>query len=248
MQPIVIAEEEFLEIKARKLARGLSLDFLSKKQLVQKNNDNNSIYYFVVSKKKVYLRKGLQKSFNPITCDFLEWSKRSQGGRLTRCMKGLSGKCSVIDATAGFGKDSLELASVFSSVTLIERLAWMNELLIDGINLADQEPAKSMVKRFNLIKGDAKEIFLEGNLYADVIYLDPMFPNTGSAKAKKSMQALRELTEEDDTKVLLECSMNLAKRRVVVKRHRNSPPFEDYKPDFSIKSRVVRFDIYMTQS
>ena len=34
------------------------------------------------------------------------------------------------------------------------------------------------------------------------------------------------------------------KERVIVKRHRNSKYFEGIKPSFSIKGRVLRYDVY----
>ena len=78
----------------------------------------------------------------------------------------------------------------------------------------------------------------------DVIYLDPMFSWSDKSKAKKEIQALRELTELEENKNLLGISLKKAEERVIVKRHRNSRYLEGFKPTFSLVGRVVRYDVY----
>ena len=87
---------------------------------------------------------------------------------------------------------------------------------------------------------------LNNHTRVDVIYLDPMFPNTGNAKAKKNIQALRDLTKEDNSSSLFFIAMELASSRVIVKRHKNSIYINNLKPNFSISGKTVRFDVYKT--
>ncbi len=77
--------------------------------------------------------------------------------------------------------------------------------------------------KFSLIH---KTFFFLGEKYEqsnhyDLIYIDPMFSGVGKSKAKKALQALRELTQISDTKGLLDLSIKKASKRVVVKRHKN---------------------------
>ena len=74
-------------------------------------------------------------------------------------MKGLPLDCSVIDATAGFGRDALELATVSNSVVLIERIPWLHYLLQDGIKNSTEEHVVSLVNKFELIQSDARDFF-----------------------------------------------------------------------------------------
>ena len=106
----------------------------------------------------------------------------------------------------------------------------------------------SLVSKFELIQSDARDFFTLKKNEADVVYLDPMFPNTGSARAKKNIQALRDLSEEDLSEDLLIQALNFAKKRVIVKRHKNSSYLNNQKPSFSIQGRVVRFDVYVVSS
>ena len=194
----------------------------------------------------LYLQKGLTRKSNPIFCNFLEWSNASYGNSLIKCMRGLPKDCSVVDATAGFGRDALSLATISGSVLLIERLPWMIALLEDAIELVQHKSLKNLIGKFNLISGDAKDYLLNNHTRVDVIYLDPMFPNTGNAKAKKNIQALRDLTKEDNSSSLFFIAMELASSRVMVKRHKNSIYINNLKPNFSISGKTVRFDVYKT--
>jgi 16S rRNA (guanine1516-N2)-methyltransferase len=63
----------------------------------------------------------------------------------------------IIDATAGFGKDSLLLASLGCHITLLERSPLVAAMLADGWQRAAQEPALvDILPRMHLQQGDAK--------------------------------------------------------------------------------------------
>lgn len=72
-----------------------------------------------------------------------------------------------------------------------------------------------------------------------------MFDDTGSAQAKE-MQACRALASPaDDAEDLLRAARQVARQRVVVKRHPHLPPIA---PDvsFRVDGNRVRFDVYLT--
>tara|TARA_B110000881_G_C18505635_1_gene479385 strand:+ start:120 stop:860 length:741 start_codon:yes stop_codon:yes gene_type:complete len=244
MLSTVIYDTNSLKAKAEKISVQLGLKASSRKEALKNVSDTEDQYFLKVEEKSSYLQLGLRSKTKPIFCNFLEWATNKKKSNLTRCMKGVPANCSVLDATTGFGRDSLELATVSRSVTLIERIPWMVHLLEEGIKNTTEEPGSSLVKKFNLIKIDAYDYLLSAQQPSDVVYLDPMFPKTGSARAKKSIQALRELTEEDLSDNLLPLALKHAKKRVIVKRHKNSQHLNQKKPTFSISSRVVRFDVY----
>ena len=246
MQLIVKAEERTLELKAKALAKDLNLEFQSSQKIHKTSIKNKNAYYLIKGKDMLYLQKGLTRKSNPIFCNFLEWSNASYGNSLIKCMRGLPKDCSVVDATAGFGRDALSLATISGSVLLIERLPWMIALLEDAIESVQHKSLRNLIGKFNLISGDSKDYLLNNHTRVDVIYLDPMFPNTGNAKAKKNIQALRDLTKEDNSSSLFFIAMELASSRVIVKRHKNSIFINNLKPNFSISGKTVRFDVYKT--
>lgn len=165
---------------------------------------------------------------------------------------GLSGSgVSVVDATAGLGRDSFLLASLGCTVTAVERSPVLGALLRDGIRRALTVPnaAEIIEHRLNLVLGDAKTVLAEmrGDSAPDVVYLDPMFsPKTGaSALAKKEMRVLRLLVgDDDDSAELLEVARRVAGRRVVVKRWLRGRPLGD-EPTMAYKGKIARYDVYV---
>ena len=120
----------------------------------------------------------------------------------------------VIDATAGFGHDSLILASTGAQVIMLEQQPLMALLLlVEQQRMSGLANWQKLMSRLHIINTDAlgyfatlaadaiddtKEIDMKA---VDVVYLDPMFPEdsyqdskTGKgAKVGKHMQALHQL-------------------------------------------------------
>jgi len=246
-EPFVLAEEPFLETQAKSLAKKLGLLFIGNLQDLRRSlkisrGKESRQYFLIFSREKIYLRKGLSFNNKPIFCNFLKWSKKLNKTNLTKCMKGVSKDSLVIDATAGLGQDSLVLALFSKRVILLEKIPWIYTLLKDG--LKNTKNLNSIVNRMHPICTDSKLYLSRNKRKADVIYLDPMFLKKGRSNAKQGIQALRELTEPEDCAGLLNISLKEAKDRVIVKRHRNSKYLDGLKPTFSLKGRVVRYDIY----
>ncbi|MDZ5603539.1 class I SAM-dependent methyltransferase [Pseudomonas sp. RP23018S] len=154
----------------------------------------------------------------------------------------------VLDATAGLGKDAFVLASLGCSMTLIERQPLIAALLEDGLSrarlVAEVAP---IVERMRLLTGNAIEHMQHWQGEApQVIYLDPMFPHRDkSALVKKEMRVFRPLVGDDqDAPALLAAALALATHRVVVKRPRKAPIIEGAKPSHSIDGKSSRYDIY----
>ena len=80
----------------------------------------------------------------------------------------------------------------------------------------------------------------------DVVYLDPMFPDTGkSAAAKKEMQAFQVVVGDDlDAGRLLLVARQVAGKRVVVKRPRLGALLTGEKPAGQQVGKSTRFDLY----
>ena len=176
----------------------------------------------------------------------------------------------VIDATAGFGHDSLILASTGAQVTMLEQQPLMTLLLLAEQQRMSQEPNwQKLMARLNIINTDALEFFdgFNSNSTAiadnniDVIYLDPMFPEdsyqdskTGKgAKVNKQMQALHQLAAPPTVKQeqqLLQSAQAVIKSnvqqsgRVIVKRPVQAPLFANQAADESWHNAALRFDGY----
>ena len=129
MLPLLISETDESELIIQDLASKLGLDLLIRGAEEKESQLANDQYYLVRGKEKSHLQIGLKGKQKPILCNFTEWANNKKKSNLWRCMKGLPLDCSVVDATAGFGRDALELATVSDSVVLVERVPWLHKMV-----------------------------------------------------------------------------------------------------------------------
>jgi len=184
---------------------------------------------------------------------------RFGGGRgqpLARAV-GLKGATppTVVDATAGLGRDAFVLASLGARVTLLERSPVLAALLEDGLRRATLDPQTCDIVEpgMTLIHTNAIRWLrhCEQDQRPDVVYLDPMYPHRDkSALVKKEMRALRRLVGDDtDADTLLHAALGCARRRVVVKRPRTAPALDGEilagrRPASCVQSKNTRYDLY----
>ena len=244
MELFVSHESSQNKEKAFILAKEFDLKFISQ-EAIDKRKYNQS-YFFIYQSKHSFIRKGLGKLSKDIYCNFLDWSVSFDDPLLSRCLRGLPDKFMALDATAGFGKDALEIAKnpKCKSLLLIEREKWLFYLLQEGINNAVDNDLLHLINKFSTENVDSLEHLSKTRNNYDLIYIDPMFSGVGKSKAKRAIQALRDLTQEAETEGLLDLAIKRSSKRVIVKRHKNSKYLEDIKPSHSIKGKVVRYDIY----
>ncbi|WP_312957151.1 class I SAM-dependent methyltransferase [Stutzerimonas nitrititolerans] len=192
----------------------------------------------------------------PVRVDFVEGStahRRQFGGGSGQMIAKAVGiqpgiRPSVLDATAGLGRDAFVLASLGCEMLLIERQPLIAALLEDGLarGLADAEVGP-VVQRMQLRQGNAIELMQHWqDEPPQVAYLDPMFPHREkSALVKKEMRLFRPFVGDDpDASALLAAALELASHRVVVKRPRKAPSIEGPKPGYSLEGKSSRYDIY----
>ncbi|MGC6376797.1 class I SAM-dependent methyltransferase [Bisgaard Taxon 45] len=157
---------------------------------------------------------------------------------------------SVIDATAGLGRDAFVLAAIGCQVRLVERHPVVRLLLQDGLQRAysDREIGEMMQQNMRLLPVNHIAQLDPTVDAADVVYLDPMYPHKQkSALVKKEMRVFQHLVGADlDADSLLAPALALAKKRVVVKRPDYAQYLAQQSPQFSRETKNHRFDIYVT--
>ncbi|MBQ0721208.1 MAG: class I SAM-dependent methyltransferase [Gammaproteobacteria bacterium] len=203
-------------------------------------------------------KKRQDNSTADIRCDFIAGELRHRrlfgGGKNQMILKatGLNKhKPSVMDLTAGLGRDSYVLATAGARVTMFERQPIVAALLADGLRrlrCGGDEQELAIAQRLFLHRGDSLDCAaaLAEQEAPDVIYLDPMFPERGkTAKVKKAMAFFHHLVgSDDDAAGLLPLALATARYRVVVKRPRHAPPLGDVQPGLCFEGKSTRFDIY----
>ncbi|KMN34424.1 16S rRNA methyltransferase [Chromobacterium sp. LK1] len=160
----------------------------------------------------------------------------------------------VVDATAGLGRDSFVLAGLGCRVTLVERSPVAAALLADALQRAAAHPdTADIAARMHLVHASsiAWLASLSEAERPDVVFVDPMFPDTDkkSAAAKKDMQAFQQVIGDDqDSAALLQAAIAAAKNRVVVKRPRLGAAIEGVKPSAVLDGKSTRFDLYVIKA
>lgn len=151
----------------------------------------------------------------------------------------------VIDATAGLGRDAAILAAAGWQVILLERQPVLHAMLADGLRRAGV-PAGQMA----LVQADATGWLATATEKPEVVYLDPMFPQREkSAAVKKELAWVQQLAPVDSSEGeagLLAAALACARKRVVVKRPLRAPVLAGRTPSHQLTGKTVRFDVYVT--
>lgn len=243
---------EGLEERARIAAEALS---------VEVGDIAERPYTLVFASEGVYLQANEQGKHGRIMVDFCGGSlahRRLYGGGKSQMIAKAVGvnkrfRPSVLDATAGLGKDAFVLASLGCEVTMMERSPVAFALLEDGLRRArlfaeEHDVALlDILQRMALRPGDSiAYLQSQREAIADVIYLDPMFPERHKqAAVKKDMRAFHTVIGPDsDAAALLDASFHKAYYRIVVKRPRVAPNVSGAAPNYALQGKSSRYDIY----
>ncbi len=204
---------------------------------------------------------------NPVRVHFLEphhaaytWKQyQKKSGIFARAIKTEPSQW-VIDATAGWGKDTWQLLALGCQVTALEKHPLLAALLQRA--LKKLLPLNETLSRLNVVNADAFNFlqFRASNdsvqLKPGTIYLDPMFPVNPKSRALNGieMRVLQQLignSGENDHQSLLDRqlliqSLKSTAGRVVVKR----PYFSKELlkgARHTYYGRSIRYDVYFPQ-
>ena len=196
--------------------------------------------------------------FNPICIDFVggklnhmrkfSISKKQLFSKAVGALKGVE---TALDLTAGLGRDTFFLACLGIRVTALERNAAVYSLLEDAYKraIAASEGKEHLTKifdRMKFINEDSFEYLSALEETPDLIYLDPMFPESKkSSKSKKEMVLLKQMLEsnEEESRKLLELALKKAGKRVVIKRPSEAKELIE-NVSFKYEGKSIRYDMY----
>lgn len=168
-------------------------------------------------------------------------------------LKAMGKAASVLDLTAGWGGDSLHIAQSGIKVVAVERHPVVYQMLEQALAGLQAELAQHL--RFLHLDSAQHNFPYQLSLELgphddfDLVYLDPMFQGGAQkrAKSRKPMQIMQQMVSPptpDNEVSLLDNAMKIARKRVVVKRALNAPFIDERVPQGSIKSKLLRFDLY----
>ena len=152
----------------------------------------------------------------------------------------------VHDALAGWGTDGLVLAALGCLVHLSERNAEVHRILDCRLRAESPRLLGARPDSISWEHEDARDRWRASSDF-DVVYLDPMFgEHPKTALPAKHMQVLASLAGEmsaGEIVELIEAARRVASSRVVVKRRASAEALG--RPDWQIRTRRVRFDVYL---
>ncbi len=182
----------------------------------------------------------------PLSVDFVRLRRKHRSMPIARRgpMARALGRATrtIIDATAGWGKDMLLMWMMGFDVVAVERSPVIGALLLDGLaRLERDEPGLAYPR---VVITDALKYL--GRHRAECVYLDPMFAprKKDSALAKRPLRVLRELVGSDDDRALLfDAAWQAASKRIVVKRPNRAGPWQT--PEQSFAGKLMTYDMYL---
>lgn len=246
----LVVSHEGAEQQAAAQALALRLGF----PWVQRCDQGQGTFALMLTPQHLELRS-LQERMNPIYVDLIAGrvAMRSKtpsykNELITRACGLKPGlRPTIVDGTAGLGRDAFILNQLQCPVLMVERSPIVAALLRDGLQrlLATAPPSASL----QLIETDIKEYLMQLHPedYPDVIYLDPIFPERDkTALVKKEMRMLKSIVGADeDMAAVLPLALQRCKRRVVVKRPRYAETLTKQSPDIRFDGKSIRFDVYL---
>lgn len=228
-----------------------------------------SLFHFVNTSSGRVLETSLPELGKPF---FLDYAQGTLGYRLTPkrilhepLAKVIEKGTWVFDAMGGLAKDALMLALMECKVWSCEPHPLVYGLVQDGLRRIKKNPTWSSIlsdsnqlRFFNVDAMSKLNEFLQCDVTQrpDIIYLDPMFPSKQKTSiSKKEIQWLQQIHAHTPNMypdynvsapdVVFDCSLKVARKRVIVKRPLRAPPLVDLPaPMFSKSFQSARFDVY----
>lgn len=179
---------------------------------------------------------------SPLVIDLAHGRKLRADDDLVRALGRDKGVVSVVDATAGLGRDAVALKNAGFVVTAVERSPLVQELWRDALS-------RHTPKGLSFVAQDAVAFLdaVAGSAAApDAVFVDPMYPHEGSRKAlqQREMRLLRAAAGDDvDADVLFAAAVRAARKRVVVKRPKKAPALGT--PTLTFAGSSTRLDVYL---
>lgn len=247
--------EADLSGKAEILAKKLALPLVRQEKPVTVKYD----FLLIYTTEGLGLKQMGEKKTSPLIISFtsptMTYRVKHGGGRRQALARAIGLKKgqhpTVIDATAGLGRDAFILACLGCQVHMLERSTILAVLLEDALQRAAKSEltAETITNRLLFSHRDSHDFLqnLKPDNFPDVIYLDPMYPErTKSSLVKKEMRILRGLVgDNQDAVELLNLALLRVLNRVVVKRPRLAPTLSTLKPSHQITGKTSRFDVYL---
>ncbi len=190
--------------------------------------------------------KDITNNSKPICIDFSTYIIDNKP-LLKACGINNKNKIKILDCTAGFAKDAFALANSNSKIISIEKNKIIFDLIENAVERGNKNIyIKNILDKITFLNMDSINFLENSKEIFDCIYLDPMFEESKKSRlVKKNMQIFHKLTNNSDNERLFNLALEKANERIVIKRALYNDFLMNKKPNFQIKQKTIRFDIYL---
>ena len=229
---------------AKKFASRHGLEFIKPRNLRISKTHKQVIW---VTSESLLLQDLSIKNSKPFTIDYLNFKKiKAKSSLLKKCFSKKDSGKKVLDLTAGFCIDALEISFLGYSVTAIEKKSWLYEFTSHCLKNTKQKEFESPISRIDFVNGDSLDLI---DKYSDheIVYLDQMFDQKNDARAKREIQFLRNLDfEEYDLKRFVKSLKDSNFKKIIYKSalHSNVENLINLKPSHVIKGKSFKYNIF----
>jgi hypothetical protein len=229
---------------ARQFASKHNLEFITPRNLRISETHKQVIW---ASNKNLLLQDLAIKNSKPFVIDYIDFKKiKAKSSLLKKCFSKKDIGRKVIDLTAGFCIDALEISFLGYQVTAIEEKSWLYEFTNQCLQNSEQKDLQNSINRIEFLNGDSLDLIKN---YSDheIVYLDQMFEQKNDARAKKEIQFLRNLDlEEFDLKRFRKSLKQHNFKKIIYKSalHSDMNSLIDLKPSRVIKGKAFKYNIF----
>ncbi len=229
---------------AERFAFKHGLELISPRNLRTSQSHKQVIW---ASAKRLTLQDLAIKNSKPFVIEYKNFKKIiAKSSLLKKCFSKKDIGRKVIDLTAGFCIDALEISFLGHSVTAIEKKTWLYEFTNQCLQNSKHKDLQHSINRINFLSGDSLDLI---NKYSDheIVYLDQMFEQKNDARAKKEIQFLRNLDlEEFDLKRFRRSLEQNNFKKIIYKSalHSNVNSLINLKPSHVIKGNAFKYNIF----
>ena len=149
----------------------------------------------------------------------------------------------ILDCTAGLGHDAFILALLGQNVTVVEKnkgLCILFELALES--LPQTSYFQEAKERITIINDDSAS-FVDKLFNYDVVYIDPMFKDSGAAGRSGIMSLISDYLDDftDVSDVLIRSKFN----RLVIKRQKQFKKSVNISPSFILHGKSINFHVFI---
>ena len=200
------------------------------------------------SAKNLALQDLAIKNSKPFVIDYMDFKKiMAKSSLLKKCFSKKDIGRKVIDLTAGYCIDALEISFLGYSVTAIEKKSWLYEFTNQCLQNSKHKDLQHSINRIDFLNGDSLDLIKK---YSDheIVYLDQMFEQKNDARAKKEIQFLRNLDfEEFDLNRFKKSLKQHNFKKIIYKSalYSNMNSLINLKPSRVIKGKAFKYNIFI---